>query len=344
MGLYRLILAVSILIAHSTPIFGNSLIGGRVAVETFFLMSGFYMALVLTNKYKNNLPAFYKNRFLKLFPMYWLFLFLCLALGLTTKVGLQAFFDFNLSTVSKIILFFVNVSPFGQDITNFLALNTTTGNLFFTNSFRNYVPEIWNFLILPQTWAISLEIFFYLLVPWLNKQKTYLLIIICAFSLILRLILYYIFHLNHDPWEYRFFPTEMLFFTSGIISFRLYQKINFKINPLFFIIIFMLTIFYQSIPLNNQKMILYFVVVFISMPLLFKFTKNFSFDRLLGELSYPLYLSHFFIINILSQLINVNHQHLGLYSLLICLPLSILVHHFFQKPIDNYRQKIISVS
>ena len=339
MGLFRLLLAISIIIAHSSPIFGLNLIGGRVAVESFFLLSGFYMALVLTEKYQGNLHAFYKNRFLKIFPQYWLFLFLCLLVGLITQVGIKAFLDFQLNPISKIILFFFNLSPVFQDITNYLAYNPQNGSLFFTATFRSFKPEIWNFLIMPQTWVISLELLFYMIAPWLNRQKTKILLLICFSSLALRLILLLTFHLNFDPWEYRFFPSELLFFVSGIICYRLHRKINLNINLVYFLPLFVFVLFYQYIPHQTIKMVCFYILVFVTIPFLFKITKDSKIDRLLGEISYPLYLSHFLIINILTQLFHLNHHLLGLVTLIICLPLSFLTHFFFQKQINLYSSK-----
>ena len=47
--------------------------GGEIAVELFFIISGFYMSLILNEKYNtpDKILIFYKNRFLKLFPIYW---------------------------------------------------------------------------------------------------------------------------------------------------------------------------------------------------------------------------------------------------------------------------------
>ncbi len=53
MGLLRIILAISVLISNSTPNFGLKFIGGVMAVETFFIISGFYMSLILNEKYSS---------------------------------------------------------------------------------------------------------------------------------------------------------------------------------------------------------------------------------------------------------------------------------------------------
>lgn len=77
MGLVRFLLATSVLIGHAFPLFGVKFVGGMTAVESFFIISGFYMAFVLHEKYdriKHPYRAFLTNRFLRLFPMYWVVL------------------------------------------------------------------------------------------------------------------------------------------------------------------------------------------------------------------------------------------------------------------------------
>ena len=327
MGLFRLLLAISVLIAHSTPIFGLSLVGGRVAVESFFMLSGFYMALILSTKYQENVKTFYKNRFLKLFPLYWFFTLAVIITSFITTGKFTIFKDYIISPFSKIILIFFNISPLFNDITNFLALNLNTGNLFFTSAFRNTVPEIWNYLILPQGWTIGLEITFYIFAPFLVKQKTKTLLIISAISLSARLLSYKFLGLAHDPWEYRFFPFEIIYFIAGIIAYRIYSLYDLRSTIYIILPIFLFTVFFQFIPFNTKRMLIYYLIVFLSIPPLFKLTKDNKLDRFLGELSYPLYLCHFLVIDIFAQIIKIDHQYLGLYSLLISLPVAFLSYN-----------------
>lgn len=51
MGIIRLLLAAAVVLGHSSPIFGQTLGGGVLAVNCFFVISGFYMAMVLQKKY-----------------------------------------------------------------------------------------------------------------------------------------------------------------------------------------------------------------------------------------------------------------------------------------------------
>ena len=48
MGIIRLILAIAVVIVHTEePIFGFEFVRGLVAVQAFYIISGFYMAMIL---------------------------------------------------------------------------------------------------------------------------------------------------------------------------------------------------------------------------------------------------------------------------------------------------------
>jgi peptidoglycan/LPS O-acetylase OafA/YrhL len=59
MGLFPLLLAISVILAHSTGTmpFVQGLVDGPAAVQCFFMLSGFYMTLVLHEKYDSALPS-----------------------------------------------------------------------------------------------------------------------------------------------------------------------------------------------------------------------------------------------------------------------------------------------
>jgi peptidoglycan/LPS O-acetylase OafA/YrhL len=74
-------LATAVICWHSSPLPGLSLLNADLAVEAFFVISGFYMALILESKYsspKDGHWLFYSNRALRIFPMYYATLSFCL--------------------------------------------------------------------------------------------------------------------------------------------------------------------------------------------------------------------------------------------------------------------------
>ena len=68
MGAVRFTLALSVAVWH-LPGAPFRLLNAAVAVLAFFIISGFYMAMVLTEKYPT-VRSFYAARFLRLYPAY----------------------------------------------------------------------------------------------------------------------------------------------------------------------------------------------------------------------------------------------------------------------------------
>ena len=75
MGTLRLLLAMSVVYGHVglMSVLGVPSIPGDTAVQAFYAISGFYMALVLNETYTakdSTYRLFLTNRFLRLFPAY----------------------------------------------------------------------------------------------------------------------------------------------------------------------------------------------------------------------------------------------------------------------------------
>lgn len=68
MGVVRLLFALSVVAAHSTSNPFLKFIGATIAVQSFFMISGFYMAMIQSN-YTSKIK-FWKSRYLRLYPTY----------------------------------------------------------------------------------------------------------------------------------------------------------------------------------------------------------------------------------------------------------------------------------
>ena len=81
MGLLRLLLALSVVLYHAGLIGGYNIANQIIAVNAFFVISGFYMSLVLSTKYNfpNSYSLFVSNRLLRIYPIYWLVLLMTFA-------------------------------------------------------------------------------------------------------------------------------------------------------------------------------------------------------------------------------------------------------------------------
>lgn len=350
MGLLRLILAISVVIGHSSPIFGISLVGGQAAVQAFYIISGFYMALILKEKYignNNSYKLFISNRLLRLFPVYWVIIILIIIVALISfyftngseMIGMNAYLNNfkDLNFFSFISLVFVNVFMIFQDVIMFMGIDLSNSQFFFTANYKDTSPYLYEFLLVPQAWTIGLEIMFYLIAPFLMRLKIIYILILAIASLAIRLILIN-YGFDHDPWTYRFFPSELIFFLAGIISYEVYKKmpsISKKNGWFIFLSIIFITFVYSFIDIPGKKYI-YLFIFFLSLPFIFSLTKYWKNDRAIGELSYPVYISHYFILNIM--LFFDIQTNTGLILVILTLILSYLLNRFVSEKIEIYRQ------
>jgi len=362
MGLLRFILAISVILAHSGSIFGFEILNSQAAVQSFYIISGFYMSLIIQEKYKfkrNSFKLFISNRFLRLFPVYWaiLLLTILLSLGLffnshganfgQMQPYLQNFQKMNFFSFSFLV--FTNIFLFFQDIVMFLGLDTITGHLFFTSNYHNTYPALYTFLLVPQAWTISVEIMFYLIAPFLVKRDVKLILVLILISITLRMLIHSS-GLYYDPWSYRFFPTECVFFLLGNISYRIYSKIKtLQINPLFsnliFVCLILLTLFYSKLFTTNRLMCLYFTIFVIALPFIFNASKSWKKDRIIGELSYPMYISHILVLFLIQTFhFPILKNSLGLTLSILTVLFSVILNELISKKIEVLRQKRVTSS
>lgn len=358
MGILRILLALSVLVAHSGSIFGFSFVNAEIAVQAFYIISGFYMTLILNEKYigvNNSYKLFITNRFLRLYPIYWTVLLLTILYSIAVLIYTKEnyFGSLNVYSVnfenmnfgSFIFLVFTNLFLFLQDVVMFLGLNTTTGNLFFTSNFRETTPHLFSFLLIPQAWTIGVEIAFYLIAPFLVKRKIKIIIPLILLSLILRTVLYFHFDLKNDPWTYRFFPTELVFFLLGIVSYHIYKKLQIieiknDLMRLIWIGILVFTLVYSFLPIPF-KSYLYLITFFISLPFVFILTKTWKIDSYIGELSYPIYISHILVLTVIQALKIPIIGGVGLTLTLSTIVFSVILNELVAKKIEKIRQKRI---
>lgn len=175
MGTIRFILACAVVIVHSGPVLGLKLTDGRTAVQGFYLLSGFCIAMVLRQKYTGpgSYRLFVKNRALRLFPLYWVVVIIGIVASLATGVllgewgRLAAWKDWFgvLDATTLTYLVTVNALLLGSETTLFMGLNVDVGSLFFASNFRDFEPELRSFLIVPPAWTLSVFFWFYLVAP-----------------------------------------------------------------------------------------------------------------------------------------------------------------------------------
>lgn len=362
MGKIRLLLALSVVAAHCGPLWNFGLLGGKDAVQVFYIISGFYMSLVLNEKYvgkKGSYKLFITNRFLRLAPVYWAVLILTLSICCATFIAskgvnislFKSYTQVYPNFLSLLYLTSTNLLIFGQDVALFLGINQGDGTLYFTPNFVESKPPVYSFLFIPQAWTLGLELTFYLIAPFILKRGPKLVAVLAISSLLLRLYLYNVAGLKGDPWSYRFFPTELFFFLLGYASYQIYRSlqqshISVLKGRFAFYFLLLFTLLYSYLPETQLpfvpftiKQTVYTIVFVHSLPIIFTYFKNDTFDNSIGELSYPVYLSHM-TVSLLFGLTPFRVLNIGspFTITLVTLLLSWLLVKYVAGPVERYRQ------
>ena len=311
MGALRLLLAASVVAAH-TAVWPHAFsgVGGVVAVETFFVISGFYMTLVLTETYKGRKKQFYLNRFLRIYPEYWAIALLSITAKLIGGDGYREAFS-KVPGLAQALIATASTGIFGTDTVLFLRIDA--GSIGF-GDFQTSAPSLHSLLVVPQAWTLSLELMFYLLAPWLVTRPTRYLITGAAVCLGAKLLGAGLFAKADDPWTYRFFGFEIAFFLVGILLARgtavAPQYVNLgaiskskwrSLVPC--LAVFLLTPQLSDATAGASAFVrLYLVplllVVALSaiIPTLYFAFANSQVDAKLGAYSYPVYLCHILVL------------------------------------------------
>jgi len=315
MGTIRLALALAVVLAHTHEPTVLPFVASNVAVQVFFIISGFYMAVILNEKYTGpgSYGLFISNRFLRLYPIYIIVLgttiLTCLAFWAFTgdALGLQTWRDYAHST-DKGGLWLIAVTHFtiiGQDLGLFLS-RTSDGAFHLTRNFLISDPPVHQFYVVPQAWAMSLELCFYLIAPFLVRRHLGVMALVVSACFALKVFLFKAYDLHFDPWTYRFFPTELGMFMLGCCAYRGYEMLKANLPSGKFaigvwILLLGFTVFYRALPAmeihgSSLRKACYMIFAVLALPFAFQCSKHWKLDRMLGELSYPLYICHMLVI------------------------------------------------
>jgi peptidoglycan/LPS O-acetylase OafA/YrhL len=237
-----------------------------------------------------------------------------------------------------------------------MGVNTQSGNLQPTIAPVRFHPQAFEYLFIPQIWSVGVEITFYLIAPFLLRTKWYWQFGILVASLSLRWYLYHFHFLYFDPWSYRFFPNEIAFFMAGALAYKVYNWLKGKqfsiwINRSLWTIILLSIIFYPHmafIPEPKFRWVFYFFF-WICLPFIFLLTGKNKTDRILGELSYPIYVSHHFVMFLWRQYF-FSSKHLidmkwfGITCVISTVLVAIILYRGVILPIEKIRQRRVALN
>ena len=317
-GIYRLVLALFVLISHTK----GPLWIGHYAVFNFYALSGFLMTLILRENYgyhKSGGIAYLKNRWLRIFPSYYISLALtiiiaCIAMLMNEELKLLPM---------KTLDWFVNFSIVGL-----------------THE---------KVRIIGPSWSLHVEIIYYLLIPFLTRKNKH------VFIWLFLSIAYTLWIWASDiAFQDRYFGvlSASLPFSMGAFLYCVTRKV--KINNMCFLL-GALSIWSCNIISNKFIFSYAFVdsfnfylntllgVLLIFALYHFKTNETFAnFDKICGDYCYPVFLLHSSIIMVGIYIFNLEIYSYGLmiFSLICTFPLSFLSINFIEKKINRKRLKI----
>lgn len=365
MGMLRLYMTLAIVSIHSNAkVFPWPVNNGLETLELFFLISGFYMGLI-SSKYRSA-AEFYVSRGLRILAPYYTVLAFVIVLSVVSGLGfgrwlsLDAYVNYTPEKnglAGVILAAFTNLTVFFQDGIFFFK-HLPGESLTLTAHYKAFPSPLYLYLLIQPAWSISIELVFYLLVPFLAKLRTRWLVVIAALSLALRLYFYNVLGLVDDPFAFRFFPFELLLFVAGLISYRVYARTLMNkpdaltVRTFWQYALVAVAMIFLGYALQRGAVLLRhpvgrpyaplvsYIFWLPIIPLAFHLTRNWKLDRFLGEITYTIYLSHFVIIQFVDVVfvhLGMSSRFLGLTSAAVATGLAILLYTRLFEPFERRR-------
>jgi peptidoglycan/LPS O-acetylase OafA/YrhL len=315
LGVLRTILALLVVGSHLHA-FG----GAAFAVKSFFIISGFYMALVINTRYwALPISSFYASRLLRLLPLYWVIGLLTLVAEIVL-VPRGQYFDklagplaygagLDLTSLPLPIMLYIGLSlatMLGLDTGHWLGFDRVSGALSFAPDFGPGATSVMALNPVPQGWTIGLELLFYAVAPFVVRRSIWLIGSLCVLSLAFRFTLIAL-GFSGEPWNRTLFPSELIYFLLGVLGYRLYVaipclKLLARTQTLFALAVPVLAIVYWPVEHSIRGSLVWhiwntapYLLIAAGIPFLFKMTKDNAIDANIGELSYPIYMCHILI-------------------------------------------------
>ncbi len=328
MGALRLLLALTVLNWHYQIAPFNFLFSYS-AVYIFFIISGFYIAMVITEKYdtdRRGTFAFYENRLLRLLPVYYIVLF-----G-GYLAGQYDLFDHGAWLLINQLLIFpqtlwatITLEPYGN-----------------------------GYLFLGQMYTVALEMMFYAIAPLIVLRRLPIIWTVFLLSAALNAAFWYQENKGEAlrTWQYDFFPSILMYFFAGVISYRFYvvaaklrysKWVGYGALPLIIICGWLSPSARAIIWINDYRVFAFYALCAAAIPFLFIASERSRVDRFIGDLSYPLYVAHVPAIWIVWGTPWLGGRENGAAAVLaLALVFSLALTIFVDLPVERLRHRLFS--
>jgi len=346
MGLIRFLLAMAVLLAH-LPTSTVKFIHGGTAVQAFFVVSGFYMALVLDGKYSDK-RLFYSNRLLRLAPAYFTMLLIALvallAFEMTATATMQNHRDLYSNPISAIVLVFENIFVVGQHLLYWFMFESD-GSLYL-DPYGGLPTETtavgWQGLLVPQSWSLSIELMFYAVAPWLAGRKAWVIGLIALASIAIRFAGIWL-PVEFALWQGRLFITALFMFLFGMLAYRAFPVVLKLPRWSHFAALAAMIAMVCFLPSTQWSPSIQSWTIYVGMalgtPFAFAATRAFAIDRWVGELSYPIYLTHLVVV---AGVLIYEVPYPSWSAIAITLLMSAAILQFIERPVDRWRQRRVT--
>ncbi len=360
MGAIRLFLAYGVLFGHECEYAVNfqitcdtgwmlNVIGGR-AVVFFYIVSGFLMSYVLDSKYprtKAGTYQFYKSRFLRIYPLWWA------VVAFSTVTLSAAWLHRSLPGIFSAIFLFgsdwlVPFAHYPEADFGFFPTRTEIG------------------------WTLGAEMTFYLLAPWLLRSDRLALAALAGSMTVRAAVFIMVGPLapafsTYIIWSYFFLPSTFMFFMLGHLARRVPYMRTAGPWPAFAILIAAAWFVSRNdwapagdwFPINDYVAAVLFA---LALPGVFEATKNNRLSNWLGDMTYPLYLTHHLtmsalfglwglvgvpgmkFVNFAKSFSSPSTTALVLFALvaIACLPVALIVHVLVELPLRFVTVRLIA--
>lgn len=359
MGSLRLVLALAVVGFHAyfqgewTEDYPLTLPDGRAAVQMFYVISGFYMALVLNEKYRGAASnwLFYTNRFMRLWPsvvvvnLFVIASFFAMGevrlYGWTSSISDFLAFLGSLDVASLVFLAFTNLFVIGQDLLWFLRFEPGGVSVVAGIEAGPNGPSL---SLNHPLFTVAIEAFYYIISPFVIRRGWR---VALGFVVVGGLYHVGIFlaGVHRETWNYHFFLSAMYFFFLGACAYHLYRTI--KEEPIKawlearrpWVLVGCVAALLMLLPINllvPRSTMFMAPILAVVVPFLFMLTRKSRLDRMVGELSFGVYLIHYPILFIIGPAFD--HLVLWLVTSVLSIAAALVLLYLVDLPIDRWRQ------
>lgn len=330
---------------------------GGTAVEVFFVVSGFYMQMVLSEKYTPERLGggwwknFFMARYFRLFPVYFACLLLTVLAAMfaiqvkhkpfapvSTWIALTGLEPSYQNILLGVYVVFANLTMFLQELVSVLSIEDGRAALVLDRSQSSIF--VWDALSLPHGWSLGVELLFYAFAPFLLNLRNKWLVTAFVLGLLAKLAA-----TNFLPGDLhiRLLPFVLMNFLAGALCYRFRHCLNYSAwlsYGALIAIIFIIPAMFDA----TLATWISIALAALAIPVAFRATRNFAYDSYIGELSYPFYVFHLLSLAITSfalQSLSINTKGtiFAIVSLSLTLGVSIMIFFLESKFLEPWRKR-----